>query len=54
MRTVTMSGLLILFAVIAVPYVVLNVRRLRRGDRWAFTLCQAAREWDERERAKRP
>lgn len=48
-----MTGLLILLAVLAIPYVALNVRRLRRGRSWAFTFCQVAKEWEERERAKR-
>ena len=48
-----MSGLLILIVVLAVPYVVLNVRRLLIGRPWAFTICQAAKEWEERDRAKR-
>jgi len=46
------TGLLIVLAVLAVPYVCLNLRRLRRGRRWAFTVCQVAKEWDQRERAK--
>jgi hypothetical protein len=48
-----MSGLLILLAVLAVPYVALNLRRLRLGRPWAFTFCQAAKEWEQRDRAKR-
>lgn len=47
-----MTGFLILMAVLAVPYLALNVRRLYRGRPWAFTFCQVAREWEERERAK--
>jgi hypothetical protein len=47
------NGLVILLAVLAIPYVALNVRRLRRGRPWAFTFCQAAKEWEERDRAKR-
>jgi hypothetical protein len=47
------SAALILLAVLGVPYVALNVRRLCLGRRWAFTLCQAAKEWEERDRAKR-
>jgi len=46
------SGLLILLAVLAIPYVAFNVSRLRRGRRWAFTVCQVAKEWEQRERAK--
>lgn len=48
-----MTGLEILIAVLAVPYVGLNVRRLLRGRSWAFTFCQVAREWEQRERASR-
>ena len=48
-----MTGLLILLAVLAIPYLALNVRRLIQGRPWAFTFCQAAREWEEGERAKR-
>lgn len=47
-----MTGLLILISVLVIPYLGLNLLRLRRGRRWAFTFCQAAREWDEREREK--
>jgi hypothetical protein len=48
-----MTGLLILLTVLAVPYVALNVRRVVQGRRWAFTFCQAAKEWQEHERAER-
>jgi hypothetical protein len=48
-----MTGLLILLAVLAVPYLALNLRRLHLGRPWAFTVCQVAKEWEERERAKR-
>jgi hypothetical protein len=44
---------LILLVVLGVPYVVFNLRRLYLGRRWAFTLWQAAKEWEERDRAKR-
>lgn len=47
-----MTGLLIVLAVLVIPYFVLNVRRLRRGRSWAFSVCQVAKEWEERERAK--
>jgi hypothetical protein len=47
------TGVLILLSVLAIPYVALNVRRLRRGRSWAFTFCQVAKEWEERERVKR-
>jgi hypothetical protein len=48
-----MNGALVLLAVLAVPYLALNVRRLCRGRSWAFTVCQVAKEWEEREHAKR-
>jgi len=48
-----MTGLLILSSALAIPYLVLNVRRLLRGRAWAFTFCQLAKEWEQREHAKR-
>jgi hypothetical protein len=48
-----MTGLEILAAVVLIPYVGFNVRRLRRGRRWAFTVCQVAKEWEQREHEKR-
>ncbi len=48
-----MTGLWILLVVLVAPYIGLNLRRLRRGRSWAFTFCQVAREWEQRERAKR-
>jgi hypothetical protein len=48
-----MTGLLILAAVILIPYVAFNVRRVRRGRKWAFTVCQVAKEWEQREYEKR-
>lgn len=48
-----MTGVLIALVVLVVPYVVLNVRRVRRGRRWAFSVCQVAEEWEERDRARR-
>jgi hypothetical protein len=53
LRIPHMTGLLILLTVLAVPYLALNVRRLIQGRSWAFTFCQAAKEWEEGERAKR-
>jgi hypothetical protein len=53
LRITHMTGLLILLAVLALPYLALNVRRLIQGRSWAFTFCQAAKEWEEGERAKR-
>jgi hypothetical protein len=52
-RIENMTGLLVLLAVLAIPYIGFNVRRVIRGRRWAFTFCQVAKEWEERERAKR-
>ena len=48
-----MNGALILLAVLAIPYLALNIRRLYHGRSWAFTVCQVAKEWEEREDAKR-
>ncbi|MDX6689234.1 MAG: hypothetical protein QOG15_691 [Solirubrobacteraceae bacterium] len=48
-----MNGALILLIVLAVPYLALNVRRLLTGRTWAFGVCQVAKEWEERESAKR-
>lgn len=47
-----MTGVLILLAVLAVPYLALNLRRLAGGRKWAFTFCQVAKEWEEREHGK--
>jgi hypothetical protein len=47
-----MNGALILLAALLVLYVALNVRRLYRGRPWAFTVCQVAKEWEQREHAK--
>jgi hypothetical protein len=48
-----MTGLLILLAVLAAPYLAVNVRRLRQGRRWAYTFCQLAKEWQEADRERR-
>ena len=48
-----MNGALILLIVLAVPYLALNVRRLYRGRPWALTVCQVAKEWEQREHARR-
>lgn len=48
-----MNGALILLIVLAVPYLALNVRRLSRGRPWALTVCQVAKEWEQREHARR-
>ena len=47
-----MNGALILLAVLATPYLALNLRRLYRGRPWAFSVCQVAKEWEAREHAK--
>jgi hypothetical protein len=47
-----MTGLLIVAAAVAALYVALNVRRVVHGRRWAFSVCQVAKEWEQRERAK--
>lgn len=47
-----MNGALILLLVLVVAYLALNVVRLYRGRRWAFTVCQVAKEWEQREHAK--
>jgi len=47
-----MTGFLILMSGLAIPYLAVNVRRLLRGRSWAFTFCQVAKEWEEREHAK--
>jgi hypothetical protein len=48
-----MSPQAIVLVAFAILYIALNLRRLRRGRRWAFTFCQVAKEWEEGERAKR-
>jgi hypothetical protein len=48
-----MTALIIILAALAVPYLALNLRRLRRGRPWVFTVCQAAKDWEERDRARR-
>ena len=44
-----MTALVIFLTLFAVPYVGFNVRRVRRGRRWAFSVCQVAKEWEQRE-----
>ena len=44
---------LIMLVVLATAYVALNVRRVYRGRSWAFTICQVAKDWEQREHAKR-
>jgi hypothetical protein len=48
-----MSPQAIVLLALAILYIALNLRRLHRGRRWAFTFCQVAKEWEEGERAKR-
>jgi hypothetical protein len=47
-----MNGALILLIVLVVPYLLVNARRLYRGRPWAYSVCQLAKEWEEREHAK--
>ena len=47
-----MLGVAILLVVLAVPYLIVNVRRLRSGKRWAYTFCALGRDWEERMRAQ--
>jgi hypothetical protein len=49
----SVTGLVVLLALLAVPYVALNLRRLSLGRSWAFTVCLVAKEWEQRDRAKR-
>jgi hypothetical protein len=48
-----MNGALILLLVLVVPYLALNVRRVLTGRRWALGVCTVAKEWEQREHAKR-
>lgn len=48
-----MNGAMILLAILALPYLALNVRRLLTGRRWALGVCTMAKEWEQREHAKR-
>jgi hypothetical protein len=48
-----MNGALILLVVLAVPYLAFNLRRLYRGRPWAFGVCRVAKEWEQREHARR-
>jgi hypothetical protein len=48
-----MNGALIILIVLAVPYLALNVRRLYRGRPWALGVCTLAKEWEQREHARR-
>jgi hypothetical protein len=52
LRIQRMTGLLIGLGVIAAAYVALNIRRVVHGRRWAFSVCQVAKEWEAREHAK--
>jgi hypothetical protein len=51
-RTDGVLGVAILLVVLAVPYLIVNVRRLRGGKRWAYTFCALGRDWEERMRAQ--
>jgi hypothetical protein len=48
-----MNGALILLVVLAIPYLAVNLRRVYRGRPWALTVCQVAKEWEQREYARR-
>jgi hypothetical protein len=41
-------GVSILLAVLAAPYLVVNLRRVRSGKRWAYTFCALGRDWEQR------
>jgi hypothetical protein len=48
-----MNGALILLIVLAAPYLAYNTYRLLRGRRWAIGVCTIAKEWEQREHARR-
>ena len=48
-----MNGAVVLLIVLAIPYLALNLRRVYSGRPWALTVCQVAKEWEQREHAKR-
>lgn len=48
-----MLGAGIVLALLVVPYLAMNVRRLRRGDRWAITYCHVLMEADRAAQARR-
>jgi hypothetical protein len=47
------NGALILLLVLATPYIAYNIVRLVRGRRWAFGVCQVAKELEQREYERR-
>jgi hypothetical protein len=47
-----MSSALILLLVLAVPYLAVNLWRIGRGRRWAFSFCQVMKEWEQAERGR--
>jgi hypothetical protein len=49
----SMNGALLLLVVLAIPYLAHNLWRLSRGRSWAITPCTLAKEWEQREHAKR-
>jgi len=53
LRIQIMSAPLIALVALAGLYVALNLRRLLIGRSWAFTVCQIAKEWEQRDRARR-
>ena len=48
-----MLGISIIVGVLVVPYLVMNVRRLRRGKGWAVTYCHVLMEADREAQARR-
>ena len=48
-----MDGALILLLVLVVAYVAFNLRRVYRGRPWAYSVCQVAKEWEQREYDRR-
>ena len=46
-------GLIVVLALIFVPYLVMNVVRLARGKRWAITYCHVLMEADKAQQARR-
>lgn len=47
------AGLIVVLALVVVPYLVMNVVRVARGKRWAVTYCHALMEADREAQARR-
>lgn len=47
------AGLIVVLAIVFVPYLAMNVVRLARGKRWAVTYCHALMEADRAAQARR-